>query len=201
MVPCVRCIISITVFVLLLSFCTSCFRQTKQELMTQHYTSILAYRILFIAKFGKNYVTVNNRGRFEKNPTSTSNFTEIITLNWQFLKPILTWTVAFGDQAIATKILSLILRLFPDTTRKVTINLKTIAIVSKPKALPVINNTTQRGEHLVTSGSQALSSSFRRAQSVSKSLELVIQPLTSKFGPNIKISSAHSGSDRIKINA
>lgn len=44
--------------------------------------------------------------------------------------------MAFGDQAIATNIFSLTLRLFPDTTRKVIIILITIAIVSKPKALP-----------------------------------------------------------------
>lgn len=52
------------------------------------------------------------------------------------LARILTWTVAFGDQAIATNILSRMLRLLPETTRKVTISRKTIDMVSKPKALP-----------------------------------------------------------------
>ena len=49
---------------------------------------------------------------------------------------LFTCTVAFGDQAIATNNLSLILRLFPDTTRKVTISLMIIAMVSRPKAFP-----------------------------------------------------------------
>ena len=65
--------------------------------------------------------------------------TKLFTFIPLWHKPgVLTCTVAFGDQAIATKILSLILSLFPDTTMKVTISLTTMAIVSKAKALPTV---------------------------------------------------------------
>ena len=53
-----------------------------------------------------------------------------------YIELLFTCTVAFGDQAMATNNLSLILRLFPDTTRKVTITLMITAMVSKPKAFP-----------------------------------------------------------------
>lgn len=45
---------------------------------------------------------------------------------------------------MATNIFSLMLRLFPDTTRKVTISLMIIAMVSKPNAFPEMNNKTRR---------------------------------------------------------